>query len=454
MRTTTATIRLVMKRNRTNSSGEHPIYLVICFHGRVEKSTTVSVSNRYWDGRRECVKMGCPNAPVLNKILGDIRKRVEDKKLEFEYAGVRYTPQMLIECLDSADARDITLRGVSSRIIRERRLAYGTARSYDYTCSKVCSYMGRNGVLVDELTLGVVKDFARTMERSGIKSNTIKRMLCCIASCWNWCISRRLVDSGGYPFSSFKYTSVYRDVHRDYYLEESHIVRLRDYWLDLVIERNGGGMWSYREGAYDRLRNRCSPEFGIMWFLLCYKLGGAAPIDVALLVNNSFSRVYVDGRDCWKLEFKRKKTGIPVVYMVRRDTFSVIAIEHFLGSSAHFVYPTLNWYDGCEDKYLLEQSHKVSQKAIRSVREAFTVINGDIARERVESHSEEPTVDVGRVVMYTARHSRASNYYNSPGASVGSLASMLGRSANTIAVYAHQLRSLGEIAEIDDDCVI
>lgn len=34
-----ASIRLVMKKNRMNRNGEYPIYLVVCFSGRVEKAT-------------------------------------------------------------------------------------------------------------------------------------------------------------------------------------------------------------------------------------------------------------------------------------------------------------------------------------------------------------------------------------------------------------------------------
>ena len=86
--------------------------------------------------------------------------------------------------------------------------------------------------------------------------------------------------------------------------------------------------------------------------------------------------------------------------------------------------------------------------------EAFLRINEDIARDNVTEHNNEPLVDVTRLVMYTARHSRASNYFNSPGATIGSLASMLGRSANTIAVYAHFLQSNKDVAKLEDNCAI
>ena len=52
------------------------------------------------------------------------------------------------------------------------------------------------------------------------------------------------------------------------------------------------------------------------------------------------------------------------------------------------------------------------------------------------------------------RHSRASNYFNTEGATIAGLASMLARSSNTIATYAHHLKKDEDLAEIDDVCPI
>lgn len=454
MKVTSATIRLVLKKNRVNKFNEHPIHVVVCFSGRHERSTGVSCQEKYWDSRRECIKASAPNAPVLNKMISDIKQRILDRKSEYEYAGKRYTPQMLLESsvLDLR-AKDAGYWNVCLRLIDERRLKDGTYRSYLYSYRKLKEYLRRDSFVVDELVLGVVKDFASWLEKDGIKINTIKRVLCCIASAWNYAISRKLVAPDGYPFSQFKYTSIYHDVHRDYFLETSHIIRLRDYWLNMIIERDGN-RWHYKPGVEDKLHQRWTKEWGILYFLLCYKFGGAAPADVALLRPSNFTRESVDGEDYWKLQFRRKKTDRSVTYMIKRDVFSIIAIDHFLGVATHFVYPVMYWHDGCSDKYLLEQSHKVSDKSMKWVREAFLRINEDIARDNATKHKNEPLVNVTRLVMYTARHSRASNYFNSPGATIGSLASMLGRSANTIAVYAHFLQSNKDVAKLDDDCVI
>ena len=51
-----ASIRLVQKLNRMNKNNEFPIYIVVCWKGRVEKSCGVSCLQKDWDSKREVVK--------------------------------------------------------------------------------------------------------------------------------------------------------------------------------------------------------------------------------------------------------------------------------------------------------------------------------------------------------------------------------------------------------------
>lgn len=452
-RTSTATVRLVQKMNRQMKDGTYPIYIVVCFSGRVEKATGVSCIPKHWNAKQQVIKPGCPNAPVLNQMLSDIINNVRTRKNELEFAGRKYTAGMLLENSINDLHATGTYWDVCQKLIDERRLKDGTYRSYLYTYRKLCEYLSRKEFIVEELNLGVVKDFSLWMEKSGIKINTIKRVLSCIAAAWNFAISRKLADASGYPFNEFKYTSVYKECPRDYYLEESHIRRLRDYWLDMVVVRDGN-LWHYRPGAEERLGQRWTAEFGILWFLMMYKMNGSSPADVVLLRPEQCKRITVNGGDYWSIDTRRKKTARNVHIRMKRDLLVIIGLEHFLGHSGHFIYPALYWKEGVTDKELLEQSHHVSHKAIKHVRNAFLSINEDIAKENVDKPVKEPLVDVQRVVMYTARHSFAQHYLNKPGATVNGLASLMARSPNTIATYIKQLTRDEEIVEMVDDLVI
>ena len=438
-----ASIRLVQKLNRKNKNGEFPVYIVVCFHGRVEQATGISCLEKFWDKKRECIKNSMANAPVLNKMLSDIKQRVIDRKNDFEFNGKIYTPLMLLEdCKVDYNGKSNIYIDVMNRLISDRRLQTSTVNRYKYAYSKLCEYIGRKDFIVDELNVGFIKDFCKWLD----VSDCTKRDICaCIASVWNYGIDRKLVDAGEYPFSEFKFTQKFKDGVRDYCIDLINIKKLKEYFLDMIIERNGN-RWTYRDGALDRLHKRTSKEWGICWFLACFYLNGSAPTDVARLKVSDCSRIVIDGVDYWKCEFKRKKTDTVVNVRLKRDMFSIILLEHFLGFSGNdgYVYPVIG---DAEGDAIQRRVKKYGNMAIKWVREAFEEINKETIRSNVEKGLEEPLVDVNKVVLYTARHSFASAYLNSEGATVRGAASLLSRSASTISVYIHALQNDRDIAD-------
>ena len=79
-----------------------------------------------------------------------------------------------------------------------------------------------------------------------------------------------------------------------------------DYWLNLVVDRHGE-RWSYKDGAWEKLGNRNSMEFGILWFLLMYKLNGSAPIEITKLKCSDCKSIEIKGERYWAIDFKRQK---------------------------------------------------------------------------------------------------------------------------------------------------
>jgi hypothetical protein len=120
MKVTSATVRLCLKTSRASKSGEFPVYLVVCYHGRVEKSTGISCAIQFWDKGRERVTNKCPNAPVLNKMLNDLKQRVIEARTKLEFEGRGYTAQMLIESASQPkEMGKNDYRGVYMRLIDE-----------------------------------------------------------------------------------------------------------------------------------------------------------------------------------------------------------------------------------------------------------------------------------------------------------------------------------------------
>lgn len=448
-----ATIRLVQKLNRKNKNGEFPIYVVVCFNGRLEKATKISCLPKFWDGKHEVIKSSAPNAAVLNKTLSDLKQKLIEARNAFEYEGRVYTPSMLFDAVRKPQNKLTNdFKSLYKRLVDERRLSKCSRKRYEYAYNKLVEFGGaRDNFIIEELDLGFVKDFSSWLGHQGLCDGTIKDILSGIASVWNYAISKRIVGDDLFPFKDFKFCQKYKRGQRDYFLDKSHIKLLMDYWLDMVVVRNGN-RWKYKDGAEDRLMKRTSKEWGILWFLLCYKLNGSAPVDVVKLRIDECKSITINGERYWALDYNRKKTKRDVHVRWKRDMFCIIALEHFMGKSRNgYVYPVLDVFD--EDK-ITKQSGNNGSIALKWVREAFKEINESIIKYNVNNDAHEPLIEVERVDMYTARHSFANHYLNSPNATVSGLASLLSRSPNTIATYVHQLTKDEEIASMVEGMVI
>lgn len=453
MKTSTATIRLVQKKNRKNKNGEFPIYIVVCYHGRMEKSCGISCQEKYWDLRNECVRKSCPNAALLNSKLFEIKNACIEKRNEYEINNRVYTPSMLLS--DNNNDASIGLnsnvyKDIMEYMINEKRMSKSTTLSHRYAYSKLVEFFGRDNFLIDEINLGALKDFADWLK---VGDCTKHWLLLRVGAIWNYAVLKRLVDYYANPFREFN-LSKYKTGQRDYFIDAINIKKLMDYFLDLVIERDGD-RWSYKEGALERLHSRTSYEFGIMWFLLCYKLNGSAPVEIGLLRCENCSRIMIDGVDYWKIEFKRQKTKSVVNVRWKRDIFSIIALEHFMGMSKNgMVYPICSDAVIGNTNRMIKSTQRYATRAIEAVRRAFMVINEETIRSNVEKGLNEPLVDVDKVVLYTARHSLANHLLNDPNVSVRELASILSRSPNAISQYIHSLSKDVEIASVSSSMAI
>lgn len=341
----TATIRLVQKLNRKNKNGEFPIYIVVCFNGRLEKASGVSCLPKFWDGKHEVIKSSAPNAAVLNKTLNEIKNRLIEARNAFEYEGRVYSPSMLFDAVRAPKTElKNDYKGLYERLMDERRLSRNSRGRYLFTFHKLADYFGRENFIIDELGLSFCKDFGKWLTKS-ISESSCRDIFGCICSVWHYAIAKRVVSSVEFPFNEFRYTQIYKRGNRDYCIDLINIRKLKEYFLDLVVVRNGN-RWKYKDGALDRLHKRTSKEFALCWFLAMFYYNGSAPIDVAKLKVSDCSRVMIDGVDYWKLEFKRKKTQTSVSVRLKRDMFSIILLEHFLGYSKNgYVYPVLDVFD-------------------------------------------------------------------------------------------------------------
>ena len=445
-----ATVRLVLKKLKANSLGENPIYLSVCFNGRKEKSTGVFISQKYWNAQREEIRKNCPNAPVLNKMINEMKQRVIDRRNRFEYDGKKYTASMLLEDDIKVDlsASSNVYKNIYKEYVAKMGLNDNSIRLYDYNFRILKNYFGREDFLINDITLSEIKKLIKSL---GLSDNSIRGICGRIASVWNYAVNKGLVDASDYPFRDWKYSQKYKKGNRTYYIDSVNLRKIYDYFVCHYLNVNGE-LFSYRDGVEDRLMKRSSREFCLLFFLMLYRLNGSAPVDAALLRCDNCSRVLIDGIDYWKVEFKRKKTGIPVVCLLKRDMLTMVGFERFMGLSNGYIYPVIK--DGMSEKQITNAVAKFCLEANKHLRKVCNEINGNTIRRNVKKGLEEPLIDVEKVSLYSARHSFANSYLSQPGASVHGLASLMARSPDTISTYIHQLQGDKEVADAVKDLPI
>lgn len=453
MKVLSASIRLVQKLNRPTKEGEFPIYITASFHGRVERATGISCTQKSWDEKREEIKKNCPNYLLLNKNLQDIKNKLIERRNIFETNGTSYTARNLFDDKLTTNVKKDDYKALYEAIVEERRLRSNTIVRYRYSYTKLTEFLAKNDIKVSSLNASVLRRFCEWMTDDGMQDGSIRTILATIASVWNYGIKSKILDRDSYPFEDFEFKRKYKEKARDYYIEPVNMKKLKDYFISMVVERNGS-RWTYKNNAFERLHNRQSKEFALMWFLACYKMNGSAPADVALLKKDNVSIIELDGEEYFRLQFNRIKTHTPVNCIIKRDMFTIIILEHFMGAtSGKYVYPIVMDENG-DERTTMSCIHRLSGRVRPRIREICEVVNQKTIESNVINDKREPLINVDKVVLYTARHSRANEYLQQSNASVSGLATMLSRSPNTIATYIHQLQGNREIADINIDSVV
>lgn len=441
-----ATVRLVLKKVKVNGLGENPIYLSVCFNGRRERSTGVFILERYWNSLREEIRKSCPNAPVLNKMINEMKQRVIDKRNRFEYEGRKYTASMLLEedIIQDLSASSNVYRNIYKDYVSKMGLSDNSIRLYDYNYRVLKDYFGRDDFLINDITLSEIKKLIKSL---GLSDNSIRGICGRIASVYNYAIDRGIVDVKDYPFKDWKYSQKYKKDNRTYYLDAYNLVNLREYFISHYLKVTGE-LFSYRDGVEDRLLKRSSREFILLFFLMLFRFNGSSPVDIALLRAENCSRVIIDGQDYWRIEFKRKKTGIGVICLLKRDILTMVGFEHYLGRCSGYIYPILK--DGMNDRQITNAVSKFCYGANRVLRDICREVNELTIRRNVKKGLQNVLIDIERVSLYTARHSFANSYLSKPGASIHGLASLMARSPDTISTYIHQLQGDKDIVDAID----
>ena len=138
---------------------------------------------------------------------------------------------------------------------------------------------------------------------------------------------------------------------------------------------------------------------------------------------------------------------MPVVCLLKRDILCNVCFERYLGFAhlrGNYIYPILR--DGMSEKQIINAVAKFTGYASKGLKEVCQEINESTIKNNVEKGIEEPLIDVDKMTLYVARHTKANDYLSHSGATLHALATLMGRSPNSLATYVHQIRGDRDLA--------
>ena len=448
MKVHSAVVKLVLRTNKTLADGTHPIMLRVSYGGTKEVSTHCSCKKNEWDAKNMQVKKNVRNWAVINSNLRDVLRYYQDARDALEALKTPYTASMVLEWNPDKDkkAKSSKLMEIEKEYEAENALSAQTIPNRRSVVRLIERHYGREVDIV-ELTTEKVAAIIRDEVKNGRSEGYLKQVYRIVNSLIKFAIKN------GYKVTELdsKVGKRLAEGHSLSYVHRRSIEYIKEYLLDEVTIRRGGG-WRYRDDRVPELLNPHSPLFSIYLWLFSYLFQGLAPIDCALLKTSNLRSIIVGEHSYWAIDLARSKTRHSVKIRVRKEgVFNLVMVNTMLMfRNSEYLLPILDGIEATDSKkvrgrlcYRLTFLRPLLKAELKKV-------NDRIILHNVEHSDDVPIVDVNKVNFYAARHSYAMAYIHSPNASPIALATLLGRSVNTLGTYIHQLTEESDITAAAD----
>lgn len=442
MKVSQATINFYLKTAKTLSDGSHPIMLRVCFNGYKDVSTHYSCTVRYWDKKNQVIKKGYPNYTVSNYELDKLKSKIIKKRNEYIRLGIEYTPSMLLSNDEKKGISNVVSELIES-YYKDRELTQSTIEGWNHSKRLLEEY--HKGLIITELDEGWVKRYANWLKVDrGLSDGTIRTRLGHIAAIYRYAAGKGLCDMMHYPYRDWNYCQRYKIAENLEYIHRKSIDVMKEYFLSKVISTNGE-VFSYIDDGYINYKH---PLFPLYFWLLGFLFQGLSPIDLCLLRKDDFVVKRINDVDYWCIDTQRLKTGVGVKIRIRKDSiYSQVMIGRCMMEGDGWFMSVLR---GKDSNDLVRCKNKVSSVfsywICPYLKGFWKEINNIIIRRNVEEGSEIPLINE-ECTMYSYRHSYAQVYIHHPKASPLALATLMGRSVNTLSTYIQQLSEEDELVD-------
>lgn len=436
MKVSIAVIKLVLRTNKVLADGSHPIMLRVSFNGMKERSTGYSCTEKFWDKKNECIKKGYPNFVIVNSELKKQKDEAINKRDRYIASNEFYTPSMILLKEDVMDASTNDLNGLIDRYLEEKGMSGSSVNLWRGVKKNIGVFSNGRPLIINEINESFCRRYCRWLESKGFKEGSIRTYMSKIAAILHYAESLGLIT---YPLRGWNYGRLFNGSKSELYIHSSALDVMMDMFLDEVIVRDGG-LWSYKEGAIERLLDVGSDTYAHYLYMVGYYLCGLAPVDISLLKKSDFKVVSIKGKSCYAIDGKRCKTSMPFrIRLLKGCIESQVLINTMLMfNDSEYFLPQFNGYRGHNLKYRIKDIYK--SQSIKLV-EWFGKVNEEIARRNVENGGKIELIDLN-CRYYSYRHSYIMAQIQKPNVNLLRIATLTGKSVKTLHQYLALLNDL------------
>ena len=441
MKVQSASIKLIHRTSKVLADGSSPIYLRCSFNGMKEVSTGCSCTAKFWDKKNECIKKGYPNYASINQLIQQMKNDAIKRRNQFEVNGIAYTPAMVLQQKVVQTVSNDNLEAMIGRYTAH--LSPTTKKTWKAFLNSFNRFRKIETIL--EVDLECIKSYASFLENSGMKESTIKMTLSKLAALCRYAVEEGIIKES--PFKRWNYGKKYKLASSCIYIHHRTIEVMKEMFMNEVIEEKNG-LWRYKDESDLKLIDRTSPLFARYFWLCGLLFNGLAPIDLCQLRIEDMDVRTIKGTNyyCWDL--KRQKTGIDVKIRIKTDSiYNAVMVRTFLMWRKGYLLPILDGVENDKLKIYKKVSNWLSNH-VDMLREWLKEVNEEIIKRNVENNDNIPLAPL-EATYYTYRHSFAQMYL-AKGGNILNLATLLGRSMDTISVYVKSLNMDDDLADAID----
>ena len=363
------------------------------------------------------------------------------RRNEYEINGIAYTPAMVLQQKVVQTVSNDNLEAMIGRYTAH--LSPTTKKTWKAFLNSFNRFRKIETIL--EVDLECIKSYASFLENSGMKESTIKMTLSKLAALCRYAVEEGIIKES--PFKRWNYGKKYKLASSCIYIHHRTIEVMKEMFMNEVIEEKNG-LWHYKDESDLKLIDRTSPLFARYFWLCGLLFNGLAPIDLCQLRIEDMDVRTIKGTNyyCWDL--KRQKTGIDVKIRIKTDSiYNAVMVRTFLMWRKGYLLPILDGVENDKLKIYKKVSNWLSNH-VDMLREWLKEVNEEIIKRNVENNDNIPLAPL-EATYYTYRHSFAQMYLAKCG-NILNLATLLGRSMDTISVYVKSLNMDDDLADAVD----